>query len=60
MLDKCLKTPVSEHYFKANMLEGPKHCWNLHVTVFIIILITLREVGLELTHWQPMASFSLE
>ena len=31
----------------ANMLEGRKHCRNVHDITFIILFITLREIGLE-------------
>ena len=47
-LDKCLKSPVSEHLStvnmlkrlnssRVNMLKRPKHCMNLHESSFIII-----------------------
>ena len=29
-LGKCLKRPLSEDPWKRNMVNGPKHCWNLH------------------------------
>ena len=34
-LDKCLKSPVSEHRWTVNMLHGPKQCCNMHGTTFI-------------------------
>ena len=37
-LDKCLKSPVSEGPSKSNMLNQPKHCFNLNhsnLTIFI-------------------------
>ena len=33
---KCLKSPVSEHLWTVNMLKGPKHCINLHGSIFVI------------------------
>ena len=36
VLLKSLKSPVSEHLWTVNMLKGPKHCLNLHGTVFVI------------------------
>ena len=36
-LDKCLKSPVLEDPSKSNMVNGPKHCSNLHDSTFIII-----------------------
>ena len=36
VVKKCLKSPVSEHPLTVNMLEGPKRCWNLHDSIFII------------------------
>ena len=37
-LDKSLKTPVSEDPWTSNMVNGPKHGWNLNystITIFI-------------------------
>ena len=37
-LDQCLKSPVSEHPSKNNMVKAPKHCSNLKenpLTLFI-------------------------
>ena len=33
-LDQCVKSPVSEHPSKSNMLNAPKHCSNLKDTPF--------------------------
>ena len=33
-LDKCLTIPVSEDPLKSNMVNGPKHCWNMHHSTF--------------------------
>ena len=35
-LDKCLKSPVSMDISTGNMVNGPKHCSNLHENTFII------------------------
>ena len=37
-LVKCLKSPVSEDPSTSNMTDVPKHCWNLHHTIFIILI----------------------
>ena len=37
-LDQCLKSPVSEHRSKSNMLNAPKHCSNLKDTSFTIFI----------------------
>ena len=38
--EKCLKSPISEHPWTANMLKGPRHCWNMCDRIFIISLHT--------------------
>ena len=69
-LDKCLKSPVSEDPSTSNMADVPKHCWNLHHTIFIIFIdhCQVNWVGKNLsdwhayswdcllTHWLPMKS----
>ena len=37
-LDKCLKSPISEDSSRRNMVNGSKHCWNLHGSTFIIFI----------------------
>ena len=37
-LDKCLKSPVSEDPSRSNMVNVPKHCWNMHHITFIILI----------------------
>ena len=32
---ECLKIPVSGHLWTVNMLKGPKHCLNLHGSIFV-------------------------
>ena len=46
-LDRCLKSPDSEHPLTHNMLKGPKHLLNLHGNTFIIFFITLSKTDLE-------------
>ena len=41
-LDKCLKNPVWEDSSTRNMVNVPKHCWNLHHSTFILFI----------NHWQ--------
>ena len=38
---KCLKSLVSEHLRKVNMLKGPKDCPNLHDSFFVIFFWTV-------------------
>ena len=33
-----LKSPVSEGPLTSNMVNGLKHCWNLHDSTFIIFI----------------------
>ena len=37
-LDNCLKSPVSEDPSRSNMVNGPKHCWNLNASTFTILI----------------------
>ena len=30
-LNKCLKSPYSEHPSRSDMVKDSKHCWNLHL-----------------------------
>ena len=32
---KCLKSPVSQHFWVVNMLKAPKECLNLHGSIFV-------------------------
>ena len=41
-LDKYLKNPVSVNLSTSNMVNGPKHCWNLHHRTFIIFIDQCR------------------
>ena len=35
---KCIKSPVSEDPSTSNMVNVPKHCWNLRHSTFIIFI----------------------
>ena len=37
-LDKRLKSPVSEDPATSNMINEPKHCWNLKDSAFPIFI----------------------
>ena len=37
-LDQCVKSPVSRYPSKSNMVNGPKHCWNLKDSSFSIFI----------------------
>ena len=37
-LGKCLKSLFSGDPSKRNMVNWPKHCWNLHQSLFIILI----------------------
>ena len=68
--DKCLKSLVSEDLSRSNMVNVPKHCWNLHNSIFIKIIDNCQVNWVEkilcllhaqswdclLTHWLPMKS----
>ena len=69
-LDKCLKSPVSEDPLTSNMVNGPKHCWNLNDATFTIFIDPLegksgwkivsdsyaKYYDCLLTHWLSMTS----
>ena len=37
-LDKCLKSPVSEHPSISNIVKALKHCWNLNDSTFTLFI----------------------
>ena len=37
-LDNCRKSPASEDPSTSNMVNEPKHCWNLNDSTFIIFI----------------------
>ena len=36
VIKNCLTSPILEHCSTVDMLKGPKHCWNLHGSTFVI------------------------
>ena len=72
-LDKWLKNPVPDDPSTSNMVNVPKHCWNLHHSTFIIFIdhwqgnCVLKSLSYWhakswdclLTHWMPMTSILL-
>ena len=46
-LDQCLKSTVSEHPTKSNMVNAPKHCSNLKDTSLPYLLITGKSIVLQ-------------
>ena len=46
-LDKRLKSPVSEDSSTRNIVNGPKHCWNLNDRKLPYLLITAQVIELE-------------
>ena len=69
-LDKCRKRLVSEDPSRSNMVNVPKHCWNVHYSTLMIFIVHClgNWVGKSLsywhaksrdwllTHWLPMKS----
>ena len=69
-LDKCRKRLVSEDPSTSNMVNVPKHCWNVHYSTLMIFIVHClgNWVGKSLsywhakswdwllTHWLPMKS----
>ena len=37
-LDKCLKSPVSEDRLPSDMVNRPKHCWNVNDSTFTVFI----------------------
>ena len=37
-LHQCQKSPVSRDLSESNMVNAPKHCWNLHGSTFTIFI----------------------
>ena len=68
--DKFLKSPILEDPSTRNMVNVPKHCWNLHHSTFIIFFDHWQVNWVRkrlsywhakswdclLTHWLPMKS----
>ena len=51
--DKCLKSSVSEEPSTTNMVNIPKHCWNLNYSTFIRFIdhFHVNWVGKRLSYW---------
>ena len=47
LLDNCLKSRVSEQALTANMLTGPKYCWNTGSSIFIMFFYHSVKDGAE-------------
>ena len=52
-LDKCIESPVPEDPPTSNVVNGPKHCWNLHDISFNL-LITVKKIELEKVSFSDM------
>ena len=52
-LGKCLKSPITEEPPRTNVVNVPKHCWNLHHSIFIRFTDYCRVmwVGKNLCYW---------
>ena len=52
-LDKCQEIPVSEGLLTSSMVNVPKHCWNLHHSIFIIFIdpCITNSVPKSLSYW---------
>ena len=46
-LDQFLKRPASEDPSTSNMVNGPKHCWNLTAATLSYLLIPSKKIKLE-------------
>ena len=59
LLDKCLKSTVSEDPSRSNTVSVPKHCWNQNHSTFIIFIhdyqVNLVEKSLSLLTCQIFA-----
>ena len=69
-LNKCLKGLVSDNPWTSNMVNGPKHCWNLNNKTFTIFIgpceknsglkslpeLYAKSYDCLLTRWLPMTS----
>ena len=56
-LDKCPKTFFSGDASTNNIVNVPKHCWNLHHTTFIIFIDNVlgNWVGKCLSYWDAQS-----
>ena len=53
LLDKCLKSPVSEDPSTNNMVNVPKQCWNLHRITCITFIdhCQVNWLGKSFSYW---------
>ena len=51
--DKCLKCPISGDRLTSNMVNVPKHCWNLYRSAFMIFIDNFQGNwdGKSLSYW---------
>ena len=56
-LHKSLKSPFSENLSTRNMVNVPKHCWNLHHSTFIIFIDHCQGnwYGKSLSYWYAIS-----
>ena len=55
-LDKCLESPVWEDHSTNNMVNEPKHGFNLNDSTFTVLLITGKVIELEKVTLSDMQS----
>ena len=55
-LDKCLESPVLEDHSTNNMVNEPKHGFNLNGSTFTVLLITGKVIELEKVTLSDMQS----
>ena len=51
LLEKYLKSSISEDPSTSNIVKLPTHCWNLHRWTAIIFIIIFNWVGKSLSYW---------
>ena len=53
LLDRCLKSTISEDPSTSNMVKSPKHCWNFNDSTFTIFIDHCEgnSVGKSLSEW---------
>ena len=54
---KCPKSLVSEHLWRVNMLEGPKHCINLQLSIFFIFFDHSETKSLQKLRFSSTSNF---
>ena len=51
---ECPKAPIWEHSLEVNVLKGPKHCWSLHDSTFMLTSHSCQ------TKWEMYHAFWLD